>query len=119
MIEVTDTKENKIRINPDNLVACKPQPSGETDIFFDKNIPLPRNPNNLVRKFRISEGAGDLDVKLDKYETVEDGEYWFLNPDKILSETPTGEGVRIFLSQDVSTGSTPFSTNKLHLNEVS
>lgn len=121
MIKVTPARaNNEVRISEDNIVACKPQPSGETDIFFDNNIPLPRKPTSIVRKFRITESIDDLgDVGLKKYQTVSEGAYWYINKDKILSETETAKGVRVYLPSDVSEGNTPFSTQKLHLREVS
>lgn len=120
MIKITPARGgDEVRINEGNIIALKPQPSGETDIFFDKNIPLPRKPNSIVRKFRIAEGVDDLaELGLKKYQTVSEGAYWYLKPDKILSETETAKGVRVYLPSDVSEGNTPFSTQKLHVKEV-
>lgn len=120
MIDITPARgQNEVRVNETNIVALKPQASGETDLFFDKNIPLPRKPNNIVRKFRVTEGPEDIEgLGLKKYETVSEGKYFYLNPAKILSEIETEKGKRVYLSSDISDGSTPFSSNKLHVKEV-
>jgi len=104
MVEVTTISDKKFFINPSNLAFAKPTPSGESELVLKEPIPKPGDTSRLGQRLRVEEGPEKLGGDLIKAEDLETEQYYFLNPDAILSSYPVKGGFRLWLSAKLNAG---------------